>query len=117
MRARLPADSAVVTIADTPEFASSPVDCLSANLTDAARCSTPRATAFNTTISSAQRAVAARDGGGFVDLSDYFCGPTTCPPIIGSTLAFSDEHHMTATFSRQLAPVLDAALGPYLPRQ
>jgi peptidoglycan/LPS O-acetylase OafA/YrhL len=114
MLARLPAASRVVTIADTPQFAASPVDCLSAHLTDAARCSTPRATAFNAAISSAQRTVAARAGGGFVDLSDYFCGPTSCPPIIGSTLVYSDEHHMTATFSRQLAPALDAALAPYL---
>ncbi|MES2093820.1 MAG: acyltransferase family protein [Actinomycetota bacterium] len=115
MLARLPAESRVVTIADTPQFAASPVDCLSANVENARRCSVPREAAFNTVISAAQRTVAARTGSGFVDLSDYFCGPSSCPPIIGSTLVYSDEHHVTATFSRQLAPVLDAALAPYLP--
>ncbi|MHC5796974.1 acyltransferase family protein [Lacisediminihabitans sp. FW035] len=115
LRDRLPAASRVVTIADTPQFAASPVDCLSAHLSDASKCSAARDSVFNEAISSAQSDVARRAGGGFVDLSDYFCGPASCPPIIGSTLVYSDEHHMTATFSRQLAPALDAALAPYLP--
>ncbi len=111
---RLPAASRVITIADTPQFPASPPDCLSAHLADASKCSTPREAAFSTAISSAQSTVAARTGSGFVDLSNYFCSPTTCAPIIGPTLVYSDEHHMTATFSRLLAPALDAALAPYL---
>ncbi|QNE46282.1 acyltransferase [Glaciihabitans sp. INWT7] len=111
---RLPAASRVITIADTPQFPASPPDCLSAHLADTSTCSIPRETAFSTAISSAQSTVAARTGSGFVDLSDFFCSPTTCAPIIGSTLVYSDEHHMTATFSRLLAPALDAALAPYL---
>jgi hypothetical protein len=127
--ARLPAASRVVTIADTPQFATSPVVCLSAHLNDADACSVPRDRALNPAIEAAQRIVAAQpavrgavgtavgaaSGTGYIDLDDYLCSATTCPPIIGSTLVYSDEHHLTATFSRKLAPALGAALKPYLP--
>lgn len=113
---RLPADSTVIMIADTPEFPASPVICLSANLTAADRCSVGRDVAFNTSISAAQRAAAERTGNGFLDLTDYFCNSIDCPAVIGSTLVYGDEHHVTATWSALLGPVLEERLAPYVER-
>ncbi|PSL36506.1 peptidoglycan/LPS O-acetylase OafA/YrhL [Labedella gwakjiensis] len=111
---RLPASSLVVSLADTPEFESSPVVCLSSHLDDAEACAIPRSKAFNPAIREAQQIVADDRGGAVVDLSDYFCNASTCPAIIGATLVYSDEHHVTATFSRSLARALEERLVPVL---
>ena len=114
---QLPPSSRVFTVADTPEFASSPVLCLSAHLGDADRCAVPRDWAFNRAIAAADVAVSSRLGTGHIDLTDYFCDANECPPIIGRTLVYSDEHHMTASYSALLGRPLAAALQRQLARQ
>ena len=114
LRDRLPASSTVLTMADSPHFASSPVLCLSSNLERAERCAMPRDEAFNPAILAAQRAVADDRGGAVIDLTDAFCDERMCPAVIGDTLVYSDEHHLTATFSLQLAPLLTERLRPIL---
>lgn len=114
VRDRLPASSLVVTIADSPQFETSPVLCLASHLDDADACAIPRATALNPSIRGAQTDAAAKNGAVVIDLTDYLCNAATCPAVIGSTLVYSDEHHLTATFSRELAPVLQQQLAPYL---
>jgi len=113
---QLPASSRVITVADTPEFPSSPVLCLSAHLGDADRCAVSRAQAFNRAIAAADVAVSARLGTGHIDLTDYFCDARECPPIIGRTLVYSDEHHMTASYSALLGRPLAEALRHQLAR-
>jgi peptidoglycan/LPS O-acetylase OafA/YrhL len=114
---RLPADSLVVTLADSPEFPASPVLCLSSHLDGADGCAVERAAALNPAIRDAQRTVAAERGGAVVDLTDFLCNVSECPAVIGSTLVYSDEHHLTATFSRSLAPTLEERLAPILARR
>jgi peptidoglycan/LPS O-acetylase OafA/YrhL len=111
---RLPQSSLVVTLADTPEFSSSPVLCLSTHLEDADGCSAPRELALNPAIREAQRKAAAAHDGVVIDMTDYLCNVTTCPAVIGTVLVYSDEHHLTATFSRTLAPILEQRLEPAL---
>jgi peptidoglycan/LPS O-acetylase OafA/YrhL len=111
---RLPASSRIVTLADSPEFETSPVLCLSAHLDDAERCAVPRADALNPAIRTAQEIVATERGGVVVDLTDYFCNTRVCPAIIGATLVYSDEHHVTATFSETLAQPLEERLRAIL---
>ncbi|KQQ94326.1 hypothetical protein ASF62_09390 [Leifsonia sp. Leaf325] len=111
---RLPTSSLVVMLADSPQFTSSPVLCLSSHLDDADGCSAPRSTALNPAIRDAQRAAAAQHDAVVIDLTDYLCNDSTCPAVIGQTLVYSDEHHLTATFSRTLAPALAQRLAPYL---
>jgi hypothetical protein len=41
-----------------------------------------------------------------VDLTDAFCGPSTCPAVIGNVLVYADSNHMTPTFARTLAAPL-----------
>ncbi|WP_166879943.1 acyltransferase family protein [Salinibacterium sp. ZJ450] len=108
---RLPAESHIVMLADTPEFASSPVLCLSANLDSALECAVARAQAFNDPVAAAQRIVADESGASFLDFSDWFCDDSLCPAVIGSTLVYSDEHHLTATWSKTLGPAVQAELA------
>jgi peptidoglycan/LPS O-acetylase OafA/YrhL len=111
---RLPASSLVITLADSPEFATSPPLCLSSHLDGADECSVPRADALNPAIREAQRAAAEQHGAVVIDLANFFCDASTCPAIIGSTLVYSDAHHVTATFSATLGPALRERLAPYL---
>jgi peptidoglycan/LPS O-acetylase OafA/YrhL len=110
---QLPQQSQIVMLADSPEFRDSPVYCLSNHPTDADRCAEPRDDTLNSTLVEIQNEVAAFVGANVIDLTDYFCNTESCPPVIGDTLVYSDEHHITATFSKQLAPALDAALSPF----
>lgn len=114
LRDRLPAQSMVVTMADSPHLPSSPVDCLAANLEHADRCGVARAAAFEPAILAAQRAVADDRGGAVVDLADAFCDERMCPAVIGDALVYSDEHHLTATYSARLAPLLTERLRTIL---
>ena len=43
-----------------------------------------------------------------IDMTDVFCDPRDCFPVIGGALVLRDQNHMTAVFS--------ATLGPYLLR-
>ena len=46
----------------------------------------------------------------FIDLSDYFCDGNTCLPVIGNVLVYRHMNHITATYVRTLAPMLQNAL-------
>ncbi len=59
--------------------------CLSAHLDDATGCAPPRAV-----------------------LTDLFCAPDRCPVVVGNTLVFRDDNHVTAEYARLLAPVMGA---------
>ena len=46
-----------------------------------------------------------------IDMSDMFCADGTCSAVIGNILAYIDNNHITAAYSRTLAPELDVQLG------
>ncbi|MBA8810020.1 acyltransferase family protein [Promicromonospora sukumoe] len=50
-----------------------------------------------------------------VDMTDYFCGPETCPPVIGYLPVYADGFHVSRPYLVTLAPFLGdriaAALG------
>jgi peptidoglycan/LPS O-acetylase OafA/YrhL len=50
-----------------------------------------------------------------VDLTDRFCEPTVCSPIVGGVVVYFDGEHLTATYSRTLAPYLEPAVIGILP--
>ncbi|MGB9308746.1 MAG: SGNH hydrolase domain-containing protein, partial [Mycobacterium sp.] len=37
-----------------------------------------------------------------------FCAPDRCPVIVGNTLVFRDDNHVTTEYSQLLAPVIGA---------
>ena len=111
---RLPPSSRIITLADNPSQPNSPVLCLSTNLDNADKCSAPRETSLNPAIRRAQVVAAELHGAAVIDLTDFFCNEKSCPAVIGATLVYSDEHHLTATFSRTLAPILERKLRSVL---
>ncbi|PXX71394.1 peptidoglycan/LPS O-acetylase OafA/YrhL [Nocardia tenerifensis] len=49
-----------------------------------------------------------------LDLTDAICEPEVCPVTGGNILIYHDEHHLTASYSRSLAPELGRRLQPIL---
>ncbi|MCL2515363.1 MAG: acyltransferase [Microbacteriaceae bacterium] len=112
--AQLPSSSRVVMLADSPDFGKSPIDCLSQHLDDATACAVPASAALSSPGRTAALDAAAATRAVLVDLTQYFCADT-CPAIIGDTLVYRDSHHLTASFSSELAGPLQTGLAPYLP--
>ena len=54
---------------------------------------------------------AALTGYPLIDFTDLFCREGRCPAIIGNVFVYVDSHHITATYMRTLAPMLQERLG------
>jgi hypothetical protein len=57
---------------------------------------------------AAESAATQAGGGHYADLTDLFCTAYRCPVIVGNTLVYLDENHLTLEYSRALAPVIGA---------
>ena len=49
-----------------------------------------------------------------MDLTDLFCGPSDCDPIRDGMVVYSDENHLTASYSWSIAPARAERLTPLL---
>ncbi|KKC02889.1 SGNH hydrolase domain-containing protein, partial [Mycobacterium nebraskense] len=100
--------AAVLILGPAPDPHSSLPTCLSAHLDDAAACAPPRSAAVNDDGIAAEQAATAAGGGQYADLTDLFCTPDRCPMIVGNTLVFRDDNHVTTEYAQLLAPVMGA---------
>jgi hypothetical protein len=50
----------------------------------------------------------------YLRLDQYFCDSSRCHGLIGGLVVYFDSNHLTATFSRSLAPYLGAQIAPLL---
>ncbi len=89
--------------------------CVSGHLDDRTACAPSRSTAVDAAGIAGERRAAAAGGGRYADLTDLFCTDERCPVIVGNTLVYFDDNHMTMEYGEVLAPVLgalaDRALG------
>jgi peptidoglycan/LPS O-acetylase OafA/YrhL len=104
----------VVIIGDNPSSRTDPPACLSGHVDDASACATARAEAVRPDRISGEVAAARAHRATFVDTTDWFCTPTTCPVVIGDLLVLRDETHLTPPMAEFLTPLLAAALAPVL---
>jgi hypothetical protein len=87
-------------------------DCLASGGTSTG-CGLPRAFALDPV--DPETAPAVRFPTVFpIDLTDAVCTAEVCPVSAGNILIYHDEHHLTASYSRSLAPALSRALQPIL---
>jgi SGNH domain (fused to AT3 domains) len=106
----------VLVLGPTPDPHTSVPICLSGHLDDASVCSPPRSTAVNSSGIAAESAATEAGGGQYINLTDLFCTPNNCPVIVGNTLVYVDESHLTLEYSRLLAPVMGALADRALAR-
>lgn len=84
-------------------------DCVAEHTDDLAACSAPREDwEIPDPLADAVRDLDT-PAASVADLTDYFCDDT-CYPVIGGALAYFDSSHISATYSRTLAPYLEPSL-------
>jgi peptidoglycan/LPS O-acetylase OafA/YrhL len=104
----------LVVVGDNPASTQDPPACLSAHLNDVSACATARSDAVLPERISAEVAAARSHDATFVDTTDWFCTPESCPVVVGNLLVMRDETHITAPMAEFLTPLLEAALQPAL---
>ncbi|MGV9333380.1 acyltransferase family protein [Nocardia sp. NPDC003726] len=107
----------VLAIRDTPWLRRDGVryraiDCL-AQHGDRISCGMPRAAALDE-VNPALEFAASFPNVFPLDLSDALCERDVCAVSEGNVLIYHDEHHLTASYSRSLAPELGRHLSPIL---
>jgi hypothetical protein len=87
--------------------------CLSrraSRLLAARSCVYERSRAFSRVAIAAQNEAARGLPIGFVDMNDQICATPRCSVMRNGIVVFTDDNHLTASFSRSVAPVLGARL-------
>ncbi|WP_197496568.1 SGNH/GDSL hydrolase family protein, partial [Mycobacterium sp. 1274761.0] len=80
--------------------------CVSAHMDDAVACAPSRAEGLNDKGVATEAAATAAGGGQYAALSELFCTPERCPVIVGNTLVYRDDNHVTTEYAKVVAPVL-----------
>lgn len=105
--ARLRATGAnVLVLSQVPDPHSTVPTCVSAHMDNASACATARSEGLNDGGIAAEAAATAAGGGQYAELSELFCTADRCPVIVGNTLAFRDDNHVTTEYAQVLAPLL-----------
>ena len=106
----VPAGVAVLGLVDNPVMPDGNLACVERNGLGAARaCAVPRAPALSS--HSMQRAVSSVRGAHLLDLSDLYCEPAVCRPVVGNVVVYRDAAHLTAEYAQTLAPFLGAQIA------
>jgi len=100
------AGTKVLVLGPTPDPQFNVPICLSSHLDDVPACTPTRSTAVNQPGIAAEAAATQAGGGHYADLTELFCTADRCPVIVGNTLVYLDESHLTIEYSRQLAPAI-----------
>ena len=73
---------------------------------NAVECAPTRAEGLNDGGIAAEAAATAAGGGQYVELSELFCTSDRCPVVVGNTLVYRDDNHITTEYARVLAPLV-----------
>jgi peptidoglycan/LPS O-acetylase OafA/YrhL len=102
----------VIAIRDTPWMEFNVSECVERYGTNTTRCFRPRSSRLATTDPAAANASLVNLT--LLDLNDHFCDEKWCYPVTGNIMMFYDEHHISATYARTLAPGLMDDMNPAL---
>ena len=97
--------STVFVIRDVPGIGATVQTCLQDHLDNPSFCDVDRSKALPQNDYS-QAAARGHRGAVGVDMTEYFCTEDICPMVVGDVLVYRDGNHVTATYSRSLAPWL-----------
>jgi len=110
-----PLTTELLIIGDTPLPAHEIPNCLAAFPHNVQHCMAEKSKAVNTSRIQLENELAAGHDASFVDVSDWVCGTSKCPVIIGNIVMYRDNNHLSATMSEYLAPFVAAVVVPILP--
>jgi peptidoglycan/LPS O-acetylase OafA/YrhL len=99
--------SEVLVLEDIPTTGGRQVpECVALHPQDPLPCARPRAAAFPPDALTAAARHADGEHVRRVDLTEHFCDDATCYAVVGGAQVYFDANHMSAQFSRTLAPFL-----------
>jgi len=113
--ATLAAHTAVLAVGDVPAGAQPAPECVDLNHLRYDPCATPRSDGEERGNIVAE-AARMTPGVGELSLMPYLCDAELCHVMIGGVVAYIDEHHLSASFSRTLGPYLGAAVAAEMTR-
>jgi hypothetical protein len=111
---RVPAQTHIIVMADTPVLSQDPATCLAKHLVDTSVCDGVRSKAISAVAVRQNRAAAAAVGARYLDFTEYLCNRNICPVIIGNTLIYLDYLHLTASSAKAFAPLFETAISETL---
>jgi peptidoglycan/LPS O-acetylase OafA/YrhL len=98
-------------IDDTPHPAGNVPDCLALHPNDTTSCMVSASSEGDDNDRRvANRTTAAAQGATYLDPTPWFCTSGGCPVIVGSTLVYRDDQHMTVAYAQWLAPLLGSVV-------
>ncbi|WP_193045111.1 acyltransferase family protein [Mycolicibacterium baixiangningiae] len=103
--------AAVLVLGPVPDPLSTAPSCVSGHMDDVLACSPARPEAVNDNGIAAEAAAVRSAGGSYADLTDLFCTVQRCPVIVGNTLVYRDDNHITGEYAQWLAPVIGDLAG------
>ena len=105
----------LLVLGDAPNPGRPVASCLARHSADMSACQRSRARSSGSLRDAAERAAAEANGAMFRSPAGVVCPYDPCPLVVGKVLLWRDRSHLTATFTRQLAPfirrVVQAGLG------
>jgi hypothetical protein len=101
----------VVYINDTPWPKGNVPECLAGHPGDMRSCAQPTKIAVGSARRPMMANAAAEAGAKVVDPMPWFCTLSICPPVVGNTLVYIDDSHVSTPYSKFLAPLLAEQLG------
>jgi len=111
------APTEVMVLADTPLFPHRVPKCLDNHPNNMGACEVPRSIGIRAKHDSLEAAVAKASGHAtFASMNPWVCPYMLCPVIVSHLLLWRDDHHITVTYSRQMAEALGALLPARIPR-
>lgn len=101
-----------VLFADTPYPGRDVPTCLSSNINNVQRCTLAVSESFREDIAEVRSDLSIENNVALLQIRDWFCNKTVCPPIVGNILVYRDDNHITTTYAEFLAPLLASTLNP-----
>lgn len=114
VRAMKPFARKVVVIGDPPDQGQQPVDCLLARGATLATC-TQTPSSDQTSVSKEVATAAESGGAAFIDTIGWFCYENRCPMVIGQTISYRDNDHISLTYARRRLRVASWQSAPATP--
>lgn len=103
-----------VLITDTPYPGRDVPICLSENISSVRNCSFSRERGIRQSRLDTNIAAAVDNAAQVLDVTNWLCTDKACPVIVGNLLVYRDSNHITTKYAEWLAPLIDAAVSPYV---
>jgi peptidoglycan/LPS O-acetylase OafA/YrhL len=94
--------SKVLLVEDIPPNPKNPVDCLLAHGATFGSCAF-HLPSYQLDVYKGIRSMSEENGAIYLPTLQWFCADADCPTVVGTTVAYQDQDHLSATYGSELA--------------